>query len=79
MKSTGIMRNIDSLGRVVLPARMRKHLEWDVGTPLEVYADGRGIFLQKYTNSCIFCGAEKDIKIFENKPVCCDCIARLQK
>ena len=56
MKSTGIVRNIDELGRIVLPKELRKVLDMEQGTPLEIFRNGNQIILQKYNHACILCG-----------------------
>ncbi len=73
MKSTGIVRRIDSLGRVVLPIELRRSMGIDEKDALEIYVDGNYIILKKYELSCIFCGNTNDIKSFKGKMVCKDC------
>ena len=61
MKSTGIVRPVDSLGRVVLPIELRRILDIDKDTSLEVYVDEDRIILKKYQPACIFCGSADDV------------------
>ena len=61
MKSTGIVRKVDELGRIVLPIELRRTMNIDVKDALEIYVDGDQIVLKKYEPSCIFCGNAKDI------------------
>ena len=49
MKSTGITRKIDELGRIVIPKELRRTLDIKEGTPLEIFVEGEQIILQKYT------------------------------
>ena len=58
MKSTGIVRGIDSLGRIVLPKELRTTLHLDGDTKLEIFVDGDAIVLKKHrpAGSCDFCG-----------------------
>jgi looped-hinge helix DNA binding domain, AbrB family len=77
MKSTGIVRKVDDLGRIVLPKELRKILNIDEHDQLEIFVDGNSIILQKYEFSCIFCGNSDDIIIFKGKHVCSDCINSL--
>ena len=58
MKSTGIVRGIDSLGRIVLPKELRTSMHLDTDTKLEIFVDGDAIVLKKYrpSGSCDFCG-----------------------
>ena len=54
MKSTGMTRSIDQLGRIVIPKELRRTLDIEVGDPLEIFVDGEQIILKKYQPSCIF-------------------------
>ena len=58
MKSTGIVRGIDSLGRIVLPKELRTSMHLDTDTKLEIFVDGDAIVLKKHrpAGSCDFCG-----------------------
>ena len=75
MKSTGIVRNIDSLGRIVLPIELRRTLNIDAskGDPIEIYMDGTSIVLRKYEPNCVFCGRSKKVSEFKGKNVCENC------
>ena len=79
MKSTGIVRKVDELGRIVLPIELRRTMGIDVKDSLEIYVDGDSIILRKYEPSCIFCGNAKDIVNFKGKNVCPKCIRELQE
>ena len=57
MKSTGIVRRIDNLGRVTLPIELRRNLDVDCGDPLEIYTEGASIVLRKHEPNCVFCGS----------------------
>ena len=70
MKSPGIVRKVDELGRIVLPIELRRTMGIDVKDSLEIYVDGDSIILRKYEPSCIFCGNAKDIVNFKGKNVC---------
>lgn len=74
MKSTGIVRKIDDLGRVVLPIEMRRVLDIDVRDAVEIYSDGECIVLKKFQPACVFCDNDKDIVNFKGKNVCMSCI-----
>ena len=55
MKSTGIVRKVDELGRIVLPIELRRSLNIDVKDSLEIFVDENGkIILQKYNAGCVF-------------------------
>jgi len=78
MKSTGMVRKVDELGRIVLPKEMRSTLGIEKRDPVEMYVDGDAIFLRKYEPSCIFCGSEGDLVELDGKNVCRACIERLK-
>ena len=48
MKATGFLRNIDDLGRVVIPKEIRRMLNIREGDPLEVYVDSNMVILTPY-------------------------------
>lgn len=79
MKSTGIVRRVDELGRVVLPIELRRGLDINEKDAIEIYVDGNSIILKKYEPSCIFCGNAKDITSFKGRNICPDCLAELKK
>ncbi len=79
MKSTGIVRKVDELGRIVLPIELRRTFGIAEKDALEIYVDGENIILRKYEPDCIFCGNAKDITIFRNRNICSECMAELKK
>lgn len=79
MKSTGIVRKVDELGRIVLPIEMRRTLDIAEKDTLEVYVEGDSIILRKYQDACVFCDSVRDLISFRGRCVCQDCIAMLSK
>ncbi|MDI9476179.1 MAG: AbrB/MazE/SpoVT family DNA-binding domain-containing protein [Natronincolaceae bacterium] len=79
MKSTGIVRKVDELGRIVLPIELRRTFGIAEKDALEIYVDGENIILRKYEPDCIFCGNAKDIEVFKNRNVCSECMAELKE
>ena len=79
MKSTGIVRKVDELGRVVIPIELRRTLEIAEKDALEIYVDGEQIILKKYAPACIFCGQAKDVVVFKNKNICPACLEELKR
>ncbi len=77
MKSTGIIRQIDHLGRIVIPKELRDNLGINEKDFLEIYVDGENIILGKHNYSCIFCGSEDNITFFKEKQLCEQCLAEL--
>ena len=78
MKSTGIVRKVDELGRIVLPIELRRTLDISVKDSLEIYVDGTSIVLKKYQPSCVFCDDASDVINFKGKNVCTACLKALQ-
>ena len=79
MKSTGIVRKVDELGRIVLPVELRRTMDIAEKDPLEIYVDGNSIVLRKYRPSCIFCDSTKDVRTFRGKNVCPRCLRELRE
>ncbi|HHX23880.1 MAG TPA: AbrB/MazE/SpoVT family DNA-binding domain-containing protein [Thermoanaerobacterales bacterium] len=73
MKSTGIVRKVDELGRVVIPIELRRTLGIAVKDPLEIYVDQDRIVLKKYLPACIFCGHAEGLIDFRGKSICKSC------
>ncbi|MCL1793773.1 MAG: AbrB/MazE/SpoVT family DNA-binding domain-containing protein [Oscillospiraceae bacterium] len=78
MKSTGIVRRIDELGRVVLPAEMRKAFDINEREAVEIFTKDDMIILKKWEAVCIFCGSTNDLKTFKNKNICPKCAKELK-
>ena len=79
MKSTGIVRKVDELGRIVLPIELRRTLDIAEKDSIEIYVDGSSIILKKYEPTCVFCGDAKNITVYKGKNVCANCIKELKK
>ena len=77
MKSTGIVRKVDELGRIVLPSELRKSLGIDIKDPLEIYVSGESIILKKYLPACVVCGSADNITSFKNKNICKTCLKQI--
>lgn len=73
MKSIGIVRQVDELGRIVLPKELRRVFDINYKDALEIYTDEDRIILKKYEPSCAFCGDAKDIFDFGGKKICPNC------
>ncbi|HHV46255.1 MAG TPA: AbrB/MazE/SpoVT family DNA-binding domain-containing protein [Tissierellia bacterium] len=78
MKSTGIVRKVDRLGRVVIPIELRRNLDIEEKDALEIFIDGEHIVLKKYAPACIFCGQAKDVTTFKNKNICPSCLKEIE-
>ncbi|MBR7143037.1 MAG: AbrB/MazE/SpoVT family DNA-binding domain-containing protein [Clostridia bacterium] len=79
MKSTGIVRGLDELGRVVLPIELRRTMDISPRDSVEIYVDGDKIVLKKYEPTCIFCGSGKDVVAFKDRNICASCLKELRR
>lgn len=78
MKSTGFVRKVDNLGRIVLPVELRKKLEIAEKDPLEIYVDSEQIILKKYEPACVFCQDARNINNYKGKNICNKCMEELK-
>lgn len=76
--SLGVVRNLDALGRVVIPKEVREKFDILEQDPVEIFMDGEKIAVKKYAPGCIFCGSLEAIIIFRDKPVCESCTIEAQ-
>lgn len=77
MKSTGIIRKVDELGRVVIPIEIRNKFDISEKDPIEIYVDGSSIILKKYEPNCVFCGNNKNLISYKDRLVCSKCAQKL--
>ena len=77
MKSTGIVRRLDELGRLVIPIEIRNKFNISERDPIEIYVDGSNIILTKFESTCIFCGNTKNLSEFKGKNICNSCLKKL--
>ena len=78
MKSTGIIRKIDELGRFVIPMEMRNKLDISSNDSLEIYVEETTIMLKKYQPDCVFCGSSKNVTPYKGKNVCEKCLNEMK-
>lgn len=78
MKATGIVRNIDGLGRITVPKEIRKHLAIGDETPLEMFIDEEGMYFKIYRTTCVFCGKFTKDELL-GKKVCLDCQRKIKE
>ncbi len=78
MKSTGIVRQLDNLGRIVIPKELRNTLQIE-NAFLEIFTEGDSIVLRKYTNACIFCGQSEHTVEYRDHYICSDCLEKIKQ
>ena len=77
MKSTGIIRKVDELGRIVLPIELRRTLDIAERDELEIYMESDRIILQKFEPACVFCGSSRGLISYRQKNICQECIRNM--
>lgn len=79
MKSTGVVRRVDELGRIVIPIELRRTMGIEEKDALEIYVDSEKIILKKYEPACIFCGNAEDVTNYKGKNLCKSCLTEISK
>ena len=77
MKTNGIVRRLDPLGRIVLPKSYRDNLDIAIKDDIEIFMDGTSIVVKKHEPRCVFCGETEEIREFKGKKMCRNCSAEL--
>ena len=79
MKAAGYLVRVDNLGRIVIPVRIRRNMELESDTCLELFTEEDRIVMRKYQDTCVFCGKDEDLTEYKDKHICKDCLNALQK
>jgi transcriptional pleiotropic regulator of transition state genes len=77
MKEVGIARRVDDLGRIVLPAELRRLFGIKAGDAVDIAVDGDAIVLRKVDRACVFCDGVSDLSSYRGRPVCAACRVEL--
>lgn len=78
MKSTGIVRSIDNMGRLVLPIELRKTLHLGEKEAVEIFTEGNDIILRKFSPRCTFCHSTENLIPYRGQNVCKECVRKLE-
>lgn len=78
MASTGVIREIDNLGRITLPKELRDHLSMPAKTPIAIHVEGTRIILEKSNRACFLCGSTEDVKVLNGKGICASCVEQIK-
>ena len=78
MKSTGIVRKLDELGRIVIPKELRNIKKIDSRSKIEIFVSNDGIVLKKFQTSCILCGNEYGLLTINDNKICSECIKQIK-
>ena len=79
MKSTGVVRKLDDLGRIVIPIELRRTMDSGLRDTLEIFVEDDKIILKKYHPACIFCNDARDVIYYKDKLICKRCLEELKK
>jgi transcriptional pleiotropic regulator of transition state genes len=79
LKSTGVVRRIDELGRIVLPSEIRRVFGIREGDELDISVEGERVILEKRRDLCLFCGAESPDVLFKGRRVCASCVGEMSE
>ena len=77
MKSTGVVRQLDTLGRIVLPIELRRTMDISFKDMIEIFVEDDRIVLKKYHPACIFCGDAREVSSYKGKLICKACMKEL--
>ena len=77
MRSLGIVRKMDQLGRLVIPKETRKMFNLNEGEPVEIFTDGDKIIIKKYKPGCQCCRNMENIKEYKGIKICKKCLNEL--
>jgi transcriptional pleiotropic regulator of transition state genes len=79
MKTTGIIRQLDTLGRIVLPIELRRTIGIGAKDMIEIFVEGSSVILRKYEPDCLFCGGSRDLTPYKDKMICAHCLKELRQ
>ncbi|MBI4730258.1 MAG: AbrB/MazE/SpoVT family DNA-binding domain-containing protein [Acidobacteria bacterium] len=78
-RPTGVSRKVDDLGRIVLPAELRRSFDIREGDLIEISVKDEHILLAKVRSTCTFCGGSEGLRAYRDRPVCASCLAELKR
>ena len=79
MKTTGVIRQLDSLGRIVLPIELRRTLGIGPKDMLEIFVEGNSVILRKYEPDCLFFGSSRELSPYRDNMICARCLKELKQ
>lgn len=78
-RATGVSRKVDDLGRIVLPAELRRSFDIREGDHVEIAVEDDHIVLSKRRSLCTFCGSGEALRSFREHQVCSNCLSELKR
>lgn len=79
MKAAGYLVRVDNLGRIVIPVRIRRSMELESDTCLELFTEEDRIVMRKYQDTCVFCSKDENLIQYNDKHICADCLKALSQ
>lgn len=73
MKSTGIVRKLDQLNRLVIPKELIITHKLENNAALEIFTEGENIVLRKYNPGCVICDSMDELTNYKSKKICRSC------
>lgn len=77
MKAAGYLVRVDDLGRIVIPVRLRRTLDFDKGACLEIFTEENSLVIRKYVSCCAFCQSDEELTEYKGKYICASCLQEL--
>lgn len=78
MRSSGIVRKVDNLGRIVIPIEIRRALSIEIKDPIEIALEGDSIILKRQCAACALCGSAENVRKVGEKYICAKCIENVK-
>lgn len=79
MRAVGVVRKVDTLGRIVLPKSIRQNYDMGEGTPIEILVQDDHIILEKFKPKCVFCFSTEQVKEYLDRYICKSCVEEMSK
>ena len=78
--SSGMIRPVDKMGRVVIPKEIRAQLQVENNVDsFEIFLEGDRVILKKYQPTCIFCKGLAESVNYEGYNVCKECLDKINE
>ena len=78
-RATGVSRKVDDLGRIELPAELRRSFDIREGDHIDIAVEEDRIVLSKKRSLCTFCGGGESLRTYREHPVCAGCLTELRR
>lgn len=79
MKENGLVREVDDMGRIVLPKELLKYLNMENVKAVQIFVENNSIVLKKYNPGCIFCNNVDNTIRYKGQYICKDCLKDMEE